>query len=423
MINPYCSSFRPGVDVIPPAQQCTDQDDIDAIVSVAESGKYASGRNTPLFEKNLAKEFFPGMQKALLVNSGSSANLLAVETMFSDWECSPGDIVITAAAGFPTTVAPLIQKDLTPVYIDVDKETLTPQLKDIEKAYNQIHRSVQAVVLAHPLGNPYRADEIIEFCDDHSLLLIEDCCDALGAQIGNRFVGTFGDLATVSFYPAHHLSMGEGGALLAKEEHHRKIAQRFRDWGRDCWCAPGVNNTCGKRFDHKGMGDLPDGYDHKYVYTDIGYNLKATEFQAALGLSQLEKAHTFIEMRRLNWKALYDGVKATPLLRNHLIPVEPTPGTNPSWFGFPMHCEGIPRVALLRYLESHKIGTRLLFAGNITKQPAYIGKGIAMGELPNTDYIMRNTFWIGVHPGIDAPRIDYMLEQLEKGVRHVKKTV
>jgi CDP-4-dehydro-6-deoxyglucose reductase, E1 len=422
MINPYCSSFRPGVDVIPPAQQCTDQSDIDAIVSVAESGKYASGWNTPLFEKNLAKAFFPGKQKALLVNSGSSANLLAVETVCSRYSIRHGHQVITTAAGFPTTVAPLIQKGIEPIYIDVDLKTLTPQLKDIENAFDQ-GEAIRGIFMAHPLGNPYRADEIATFCNKWDIFLIEDCCDALGAEIGNSYVGTFGDLATLSFYPAHHLSMGEGGALLAFSETYRKLAESFRDWGRDCYCAPGMNNTCGKRFDHSGMGDLPDGYDHKYVYSQIGYNLKATEFQAALGLSQLAKAHTFIEMRRLNWQALYDGVKASPLLSKHLIPVEPTPGTTPSWFGFPMHCEGIPRVALLRYLEAHKIGTRLLFAGNITKQPAYIGKGIAMGSLPNTDYIMRNTFWIGVHPGIDAPRITYMLEQLEKGIRHVKKTV
>jgi CDP-6-deoxy-D-xylo-4-hexulose-3-dehydrase len=322
-----------------------------------------------------------------------------------------GDEVITVAAGFPTTVNPIIQNGWVPVFVDVDDKTINALPEKIMAAKTS---KTRAVVLAHTLGNPYRADIIAEWCKKEGLFLIEDCCDALGSTIGDTNVGKFGHFATYSFYPAHHITMGEGGAVIARDARYRKSAESIRDWGRSCWCDPGKDNTCKKRFEWK-LGDLPEGYDHKYIYSNIGYNLKVTDMQAALGVSQLKKAPAFIEARQNNWNYLNNGFKSSPKLSEFYSPVEASPGTKPSWFGFPVYCrEDISREKIVRTLEDKKIGTRLLFAGNLTKQPAYKNATFRIHDkLENTDRIMNQLFWIGVHPALDKERMDYMLEQLE----------
>lgn len=410
--------FVPGETYIPPSGKVMDEDDLAALIDSSLDMWLTAGRFARDFEAELPK-WMNRKVNALMVNSGSSANLVAVssltapmmETMKKE-RLKPGDEVITVAAGFPTTVNPIVQTGLKPVFVDVDFVTLDATLELLQQAF--VKGKTKAVVIAHTLGNPYRADLISEWCSKEGLYFIEDCCDALGAEIGNATAGSFGDFSTLSFYPAHHITTGEGGAVLAKDGRLRKVAESMRDWGRDCWCEPGKDNTCNKRFGWQ-LGDLPEGYDHKYTYSNVGYNLKATDMQAALGLTQLKKAQGFIEARRNNWKALYDGIKSSPILRERLIPVEPTPGTNPSWFGFPVHvAEGLNREKLVATLEENKVGTRLLFAGNLVRQPAY--KQVehrVVGTLKNTDEIMRRTFWVGVYPGIDAQRIKYMLETLE----------
>jgi CDP-6-deoxy-D-xylo-4-hexulose-3-dehydrase len=278
--------------------------------------------------------------------------------------------------------------------------------------------ATRAVVLAHTLGNPYRSDILAEWCQKEGLYLIEDCCDALGSTIGDAPVGSFGDYATVSFYPAHHITMGEGGAVMSKNAQFRRIAESMRDWGRDCWCDPGKDNTCGKRFEWK-LGELPCGYDHKYTYSNIGYNLKVTDMQAALGISQLKKVERFVNARRHNWKQLFARIQASDVLKDKLFPVTPTGGTNPSWFGFAINCApGINREKITSFLERNKVGTRLLFAGNLTKQPGYSSAEFKIhGDLKVTDQIMNQTFWIGVHPALDEIRINYMVDQLELAVK------
>lgn len=418
--------FVAGETYIPPSGKSMCAEDLVALVDASLDLWLTAGRFANQFEAELPK-WMNRKAKALMVNSGSSANLVAVSALCAPMMKSvgriplqPGDEVITVAAGFPTTVNPIVQSGLKPVFIDVDFTTLDADLARIQAAY--VKGKTKAVVIAHTLGNPYRADLVSEWCTNEGLYLIEDCCDALGAEIGTAPAGAFGDYSTLSFYPAHHITTGEGGAVLPKDGRLRKVAESMRDWGRDCWCEPGKDNTCGKRFGWQ-LGDLPDGYDHKYTYSNIGYNLKGTDMQAALGISQLKKAKQFIEDRRRNWKSLYDGVKSSPVLREHLIPVEPTPGTNPSWFGFPVHCApSIDREKLTTLLEARKVGTRLLFAGNLVRQPAYQGVDYrVVGELKNTDEIMRRTFWVGVHPGITAEGIRYMLETLEAGIPHAKK--
>ncbi len=417
--------FVPGTTYIPPSGKVMDEEDLASLVDSSLDLWLTAGRFARDFEAELPK-WMNRKANALLVNSGSSANLVAIsaltapmmETMKKS-RLKAGDEVITVAAGFPTTVNPLVQTGLKPVFVDVEFSTMDATLEMVQEAF--IPGKTKAVVIAHTLGNPYRADKIAEWCAKENLYLIEDCCDALGAQIitdqGPAPAGSFGDFSTLSFYPAHHITTGEGGAVMSKDGRLRKVAESMRDWGRDCWCEPGKDNTCNKRFGWQ-LGTLPDGYDHKYTYSNVGYNLKATDMQAALGLSQLKKAQGFIETRRANWRALYEGVKTSPKLRERLIPVEPTPGTNPSWFGFPVHvAEGINREKLVAALEENKVGTRLLFAGNLTRQPAYQDVDFrVVGELKNTDEIMKRSFWIGVHPGIDAPRIRYMLETLERCV-------
>jgi CDP-6-deoxy-D-xylo-4-hexulose-3-dehydrase len=418
------ASFVPGKTYIPVTAKVVDSEDLSYLIDASLDMWLTAGRYAREFEAMLPA-YFGRKTSALLVNSGSSANLTAVSSlgapMMKDLKMKPlekGDEVITVAAGFPTTVNPIIQNGWIPVFVDVDLKTLNALPETVMSAKTS---KTRAVVIAHPLGNPYRADILAEWCRKEGLYLIEDCCDALGASIGGQPVGSFGDYATVSFYPAHHITMGEGGAVMSRNGRLKRVAESMRDWGRDCWCEPGKDNTCGKRFEWK-LGDLPCGYDHKYIYSNVGYNLKVTDMQAALGVSQLKKVSRFIQARRENWKKIYDGIASSPILKESVVPVEPTPGTEPSWFGFAMHCnDGINREELVSYLEDHKVGTRLFFGSNLTKQPAYRNVEFRIhGNLNNTDEILKRTFWIGVHPALDDQRIAYMLEQLEAGVRAQK---
>ena len=413
--------FVAGETYIPVTAKQVDGDDLAYLIDASLDMWLTAGRYAKDFEAEYSK-YFGRTGKSLLVNSGSSANLVAISSLGSkELEKSglrtlvPGDEIISLAAGFPTTVNPIIQNGWKPVFIDVDFKTLNATLDLIQAARSP---KTRAVVLAHTLGNPFRADLVAEWCKKEGLFLIEDCCDALGATLGQRLVGSFGDFATSSFYPAHHITMGEGGAVIPRDGRLKKIAESIRDWGRDCWCEPGKDNTCNKRFGWT-LGDLPEGYDHKYIYSHIGYNLKVTDMQAALGISQLGKLNGFIRARRENWTYLRKGIQASPILSENLFPVEPTETANPSWFGFPMYCrEGINRDHLVRKLEEKKVGTRLLFAGNMLKQPAY--KNVehrVSGPLENTDKVMRQLFWVGVHPNLTHEQMNYMLEQLETLLR------
>ena len=418
--------FVAGSTYIPVTAKVLDAEDLVHLVDASLDLWLTSGRYAHELESLLPARL--GRQTpALLVNSGSSANLIAVSslgsTMLREFDRRPiekGDEIITAAAGFPTTVNPIIQNGWVPVFVDVDFRTLNVLPETVMAAKTPRTR---AVVMAHTLGNPYHADVLGRWCREHGLYLIEDCCDALGATIEmadgrTAAAGSFGDFATLSFYPAHHITTGEGGAVVPADGRLKRVAESMRDWGRDCWCDTGKDNTCGKRFAWEFEG-LPAGYDHKYVYSNIGYNAKMTDMQAAIGVSQLRKLDGFICARRANWRTLHDGIRQSPVLRDSLIPVEPTDGTQPSWFGFPLHCgDGIGRAGLVTFLEEHKVGTRLLFGGNLTRQPAYRRVDFRVhGELTNSDEILRRTFWIGVHPGLDEARLTYMLEQLEAGVR------
>ncbi len=413
--------FIPGETYIPVTAKVLNADDLIALVDASLDMWLTAGRFARNFEKEFSKVFKKNTS-TLLVNSGSSANLVALSSlgskMLKDFKLNPlvpGDEIITAAAGFPTTINPIFQNGWVPVFIDVDLKTLNVLPETIQQARTPRTR---AVILAHTLGNPYRADVLSEWCKKEGLYFIEDCCDALGATIQGNPVGSFGDFATASFYPAHHITMGEGGAVVPRDGRLRRVAESIRDWGRDCWCEPGKDNTCKKRFEWQ-LGELPIGYDHKYIYSNIGYNLKATDMQAAIGLSQLKKLPQFIEARKKNWKLLYAGIQSSPLLKENLFPVEPTENTDPSWFGFCMHCsKKINRSQLVQFLEKKKIGTRLLFGGNITKQPGYHHLPFKIhGNLKNSDEIMQKTFWIGVHPALDEAQITYMLEQLEAGIK------
>lgn len=421
--------FVAGETYIPVTAKQVDGQDLAYLIDASLDMWLTAGRYAKDFEREYSK-YFGRTSKSLLVNSGSSANLVAISSLgskelekFGMRPLERGDEIITVAAGFPTTVNPIIQNGWIPVFVDVEFKTLNATLELIQVARSP---KTRAVVLAHTLGNPFRADLVAEWCKKEGLFLIEDCCDALGATLdaapgahhGTRPVGSFGDFATSSFYPAHHITMGEGGAVIPRDGRLKKIAESIRDWGRDCWCEPGKDNTCGKRFDWT-LGDLPEGYDHKYIYSHIGYNLKVTDMQAALGISQLTKLDGFIRARRENWTYLRRGIQASPILSEKLRPVEPTETSNPSWFGFAMYCrDGINRDHLVRKLEDRKVGTRLLFAGNMLKQPAY--KNIehrVSGSLENTDKVMRQLFWIGVHPNLTHEQMNYMLEQLEAILR------
>ncbi len=404
-----------GIDYIPPTGKLVGQEEFSNLLQAAADMWLTTGRFADKFEEDFPKYW--GLKKSLIVNSGSSANLLATASLTSprlkDKALKPGDEFITAACGFPTTVAPAIQQGLTPVFVDVDAKTHNASIESIE---NAITPKTKLIILAHSLGNPFRADLLAKICEEKGIWLIEDCCDALGAKVKGQHVGQFGAYATCSFYPAHHITMGEGGAVLTNNANLYKIALSFRDWGRDCWCPPGQSDTCGIRFDWK-LGELPKGYDHKYIYAHLGYNLKATDFQAAVGLAQFAKLNSFVEARQKNHALLTQKIKDLKLDEHFILP-EATPETEPSWFGYFLTLrDGGPerRAKIVRTLEENKVGTRLLFAGNLIKQPAFTGLQYKVSEpLHNTDKIMNEGFWIGVWPGLREEHLDYMAETLAK---------
>ena len=409
--------FVPGISSIPVSGKVIDGGDISSVVDSALDGWFTTGRFAAEFERTLAR--FVGVRCASLVNSGSSANLVAVSALTSpklgDRRLKPGDEVITVAAGFPTTVNPLIQNRLVPVFVDVRLPTYEIDVTQLEAARSE---KTRAIVIAHTLGNVFDVDAVVAFVRKYDLWLIEDCCDALGSTYRGQKVGTFGDIATVSFYPAHHITMGEGGAVLTDKPALKVLIDSFRDWGRDCWCDPGKDNTCGKRFEWQ-LGTLPCGYDHKYSYSHIGYNLKVTDMQAALGLSQIAKLPHFIERRKENFEYLKAALKS---LEEHLVLPEATPGSDPAWFGFPIGVRKeapFKRDELTRALEAGKIGTRLLFAGNLLRQPAYEScEYRVIGKLPHTDFVMNNVFWVGVYPGLTTEMLDFIAETAINFVQH-----
>lgn len=401
--------FIPGVTPVPPSGKVFDQRELVALVDSALDFWLTEGRYAKMFERSLSGRL--GLSHVILANSGSSANLLAVSALTSPElghrQMNPGDEVITVASSFPTTINPVIQNGLVPVFVDIHIPTYNAVAEQVESALSP---KTKAVFLAHTLGNPLDLSSILDIVRRHDLWLIEDCCDALGARYLGRPVSTFGDMGTYSFYPAHQITMGEGGAVVTANARLDRLLKSYRDWGRDCWCAPGADNTCGKRFGWQ-MGELPCGYDHKYTYSRLGYNLKVTEMQAAIGFAQLDKLDDFLSVRRRNFKALYEGLR--PYEEFLMLP-EATPNSEPSWFGFPLTLrEGAPfkREALTAFLEKRRIGTRLLFAGNITRQP-YFSKVPyrKIGSLENSDKVMRDTFWIGVYPGISSKMITYVIE-------------
>lgn len=403
--------FEPNKSFIPVSGKVIDHSEMKFIVESALDGWLTTGRFNDEFEKRLSN--FLGVKYLLTTNSGSSANLLAFSALTSsklkDRAIKKGDEVITVAAGFPTTINPLIQFGAIPVFVDVKLDTLNIDETQIEEA---ISSKTKAIVLAHTLGNPFNLSVILQICKKYNLWLIEDNCDALGSLYNNQLTGTFGDIGTLSFYPAHHITMGEGGAVFTSNFELKKIIESFRDWGRDCYCAPGADNTCGKRFEWQ-LGGLPKGYDHKYTYSHIGFNLKITDMQAACGLAQLEKLDGFIKSRRSNFEYLYKGLADC----NDLLYLpKATENTNPSWFGFPVTLkEESPfnRNDIINFLDSKKIGTRLLFAGNVTKQPSMADQNYKiLNTLDNTDIVMNNTFWLGVYPGLDKNMLDFVIENV-----------
>jgi len=399
--------FVAGSSVVPVSGKVIDAADMSAVVDSALDGWFTTGRWAKDFERKLARFF--GLRSASLVNSGSSANLVALSALTSpklgDRQLKPGDEVITVAAGFPTTVNPIFQNRLVPVFVDVTLPTYEIDVTKLEEARSE---KTKAVMVAHTLGNVFDLGAVSAFCKKYNLWLVEDCCDALGSTYKGQKVGTFGDIATVSFYPAHHITMGEGGAVLTDKPALQVLIDSFRDWGRDCWCEPGVDNTCGKRFDWQ-LGTLPCGYDHKYTYSHVGYNLKATDMQAALGVSQIDKLPHFIERRKENFAYLKSVLKP---LEDVIVLPEATPDSDPSWFGFPIGVKvdaPFKRDQLTKALEANKIGTRLLFAGNLLRQPAYEGwEYRVVGDMTNTDYVMNNVFWIGVFPGLTKEMLDFI---------------
>ncbi len=405
------SNFEPVSSAVPVTGKVFDAEELVHLVDASLDFWLTTGRYAKIFEREFAR--FVGTRFALLVNSGSSANLLALTAltspMLGERRLKPGDEVITVAAGFPTTVNPIIQNQLVPVFLDLEIPTYDIDVTHLEEA---VSPRTRAVMLAHTLGNPFNLGAIQDFVKKHNLWLVEDSCDALGAEYDGQTVGTFGDLATVSFYPAHHITTGEGGVVMGQLPLLKRIAESFRDWGRDCWCEPGKDNTCGKRFEWQ-LGQLPCGYDHKYTYSHIGYNLKATDMQAAVGVAQLKKLPGFIERRRANFAYLKAALAD---VEEFLILPEPTPRSNPSWFGFPLTVrESAPltRNALIQYLEQRNIKTRLLFGGNLLRQPAYLDiEHRVVGEMRNTDRIMNRTFWVGLYPGLSREMLDHTASTL-----------
>lgn len=412
----YKTNIIPGENYIPPSGKVLDREDLENLIESSLDLWLTAGRFANEFEKKFAE--FMEQKFCLLVNSGSSANLVAFAALTSpalkERQIKPGDEVITVAAGFPTTVNPIVQHGCIPVFVDVTLPDLGIDVTKLESARSE---KTKAVMIAHTLGNPFDVKEVKEFCAKHSLWLVEDCCDAVGARFDGKLVGTFGDIATVSFYPAHHMTMGEGGAVLTSNPRLKKLAESFRDWGRDCWCPPGKDDTCGKRFDQK-FADLPEGYDHKYVYSHVGYNLKVSDMQAAVGCSQLKKLPSFIEIRNKNTETLIKYIKELIPNYNEYVHL-PTalPGATPSWFGFPITLKKGKRKELVTFLEKNKIGTRLLFAGSLIRQPLYNDKNYrVVGELINTDAIMNNTFWVGIYPALDEKHMKYIAEKLKEGM-------
>lgn len=405
--------IRPGVDVIPPSGKVIGSNELKMMVEASLDGWLTTGRFNDKFERKLSD--FLGVRYVMSVNSGSSANLVAFSSLTStslgDKAIKKGDEVITVAAGFPTTVNPIIQYGAVPVFVDVDLKTHNINADLIEPA---ITKKTKAIMIAHTLGNPFDLEKIRSICDKYNLWLVEDTCDALGATYKGQKVGTFGDIATLSFYPAHHITMGEGGAVFTNNSQLKKIAESFRDWGRDCYCPPGKDNTCGCRFEQS-HGTLPYGYDHKYVYSHLGYNLKITDMQASCGLAQLDRLESFIEKRRENFNYLHNRLQT---LTDYIDLTSPTENSNPSWFGFPITLKddvGFSRVELLRFLDDNKIGSRLLFAGNLTRQPYFDGLNYRVeGTLKNTEKTMNDTFWVGIFPALGKEHLDYIAEQLEE---------
>lgn len=407
------SRIRPGLDVIPPSGKVIGTLELQNMVEASLDGWLTTGRFNAQFEAKLAD--YLGVKHVLSVNSGSSANLVAFSALTSsslgDLGIKKCDEVITVAAGFPTTVNPIIQFGAIPVFVDVDLKTHNINADLIEPA---ITDKTKAIMIAHTLGNPFDLGKIREICDKYNLWLVEDTCDALGGTYNGQKVGTFGDIATLSFYPAHHITMGEGGAVFTNNTHLKKVAESFRDWGRDCYCPPGKDNTCGCRFEQS-HGTLPYGYDHKYVYSHLGYNLKITDMQAACGLAQLDRLDDFIEKRRANFNYLHDRLQT---LSDYIEFTTPMENSDPSWFGFPItlkdDCD-FTRVELIRYLDENKIGSRLLFAGNLIRQPYFQGiEHRVVGSLENTDKTMNDTFWVGIYPALDREHLDYIAEQMEE---------
>lgn len=406
------SAFEAGKNTVPPSGKVMGAKELQLMVEASLDGWLTTGRFNEAFEKRLTE--FLGVKHALTTNSGSSANLLAFSALTShklgERAIQPGDEVISVAAGFPTTVNPILQFGAVPVFVDVQLGTYNIDPVKIEAA---ISPKTKAIMLAHTLGNPYDLSVITALAKKHNLWLIEDCCDALGSTYNGKLCGTFGDIGTLSFYPAHHITMGEGGAVFTNNDQLRQIVESFRDWGRDCYCQPGKDNTCGKRFCQK-LGDLPYGYDHKYTYSHLGYNLNISDMQAACALAQMDRVEDFIAARKANFAYLKNGLKSC---EEFLLLPEATPNSDPSWFGFPITIKvgaGINRVDLLQYLDQNKIGTRLLFAGNLTRQPYMKGRNFRVsGELTNTDIVMNETFWIGVYPGLSNEMLDFVISKIE----------
>ena len=404
--------FEPGKTSIPNSGKVIGAGELKNMVEASLDGWLTTGRFNDAFEKRLAD--FLGVKFALTTNSGSSANLLAFSALTSpklgDRSVKPGDEIISVAAGFPTTVNPILQYGCVPVFVDVHIPTYNIDITQLEAA---ISIKTRAIMLAHTLGNPYNLSEVTRIAKKYNLWLIEDCCDALGSTYAGKLVGTFGDVGTLSFYPAHHITMGEGGAVFTNDPTLKQIVESFRDWGRDCYCDPGCDNTCGKRFGWQ-LGNLPFGYDHKFTYSHMGYNLKISDMQAACALAQMDRLEGFIEARKHNFSYLKNRLQTC---QEFLILPEATQNSDPSWFGFPITLRedaGVSRVDLLNYLDQNKIGTRLLFAGNLTRQPYFQGRPHRVsGELKTTDRIMNDTFWIGVFPGLAAPQLDYIAEKIE----------
>ncbi|WP_331496508.1 lipopolysaccharide biosynthesis protein RfbH [Romboutsia sedimentorum] len=409
--NNVDKKFIKGETYIPVSGKVLDEEDLNNLIDASLDMWLTAGRYADKFEYEFSN--FLGIKYCALVNSGSSANLVAITALTShklgDKKLVKGDEVITVAAGFPTTVSPIIQNGLVPVFIDIDLETYDFNEDIIEKA---ITKKTKAIFMAHTLGNPFNIDKVMKLANKYNLWVIEDNCDALGSKYNGEFTGTFGHISTYSFYPAHHITMGEGGAVMTNDANLFRIIKSIRDWGRDCVCPPGKDNICSNRFNQK-HGELPTGYDHKYVYSHLGYNLKISDMQAAVGVSQLKKLPIFIEKRKDNFRKLYNGLSD---LENYIILPKSTEKSDPSWFGFTItvkESDKYNRDELVNFLELHKIGTRLLFAGNIIKQPVFISNDYeyrVVGELKNTDIVMNSTFWIGVWPGITNESIEYIID-------------